>query len=350
MGQIFKNSKKQINIKRILIVGTGAIALRHYENIVKLNKNYEIDFFTRKKKLKTKKYQINSNLINNFKKAISTKYFAVIICNPSSHHLKFALPFAKNGSNLYIEKPISSDNINETIRLYKISKVNKITLHVGYNLLFLNSLNYLNKSIKEKKLGKIKIVKVDTGYYLPFWRQKDYKGTVSARKELGGGVLLELSHELNFLIHFFDLPKSIQANTGKISKLKLNVEDYANIFLKFKNKIICNCNLDFINKNYTRKLEIISDKGTFFWDFKKNIVKKTIFDDDTKKKNLKTMKFLKQDTYYLSMKYFLSLCKKKKPNSYLIKAINTLRLAIYAKKSAKMNKSIILRKKDFNIN
>ena len=52
MGEIFKNNKKEISLKRILIVGTGSIALRHYKNILKLNKNYEIDFFTKKKYLK----------------------------------------------------------------------------------------------------------------------------------------------------------------------------------------------------------------------------------------------------------------------------------------------------------
>ena len=213
----------------------------------------------------------------------------------------------------------------------------------------MNSLKHLNELIKKNKLGKIKIVKVDTGYYLPFWRKKDYKKTVSSRKELGGGVLLELSHELNYLIQLFDLPKSIQANIGKISELKLNVEDYANLFLKFKKGIVCSCNLDFINKNYTRKLEIISDKGNFIWDFKKNIIRKSIINLNSKNRNLKIIKFSKKDSYYLSIKYFLDLCEQKKSNPDIKNAINTLRLVIYAKKSALLNKSIMLRKKDFDI-
>ena len=125
MGQIFKNNKKQIYLKKILIVGTGAIALRHYKNILKIDKNYRIDFFTKKKKLKIRDYLTNSKLINNFKEVIQTKYYAVIICNPSSHHMKFAIPFAKKGSNLYIEKPISSENISETKRLFNLSKKKK---------------------------------------------------------------------------------------------------------------------------------------------------------------------------------------------------------------------------------
>lgn len=349
MGEIFKNNKKEISLKRILIVGTGSIALRHYKNILKLNKNYEIDFFTKKKYLKLNNRRIKSNLINNFKKVIRTKYFAIIICNPATYHLKFAIPFAKKGSNLYIEKPISSGNYKDVIKLYKLSHKNKITLQVGYNLLFLNSLKYLNRSIKLNKFGKIKIIKVDTGFYLPYWREKNYRKTVSARKELGGGVLLELSHELSLIIQLFGLPKIIQANICKISKLKLNVEDYANLFLRFKNNIVCNCNLDFINKNYTRKLEIISNKGSFFWDFKKNLIDESIVLTNGIKKKIKTIKFIKEDTYYLSIKYFLNLCKNNEPSANLINAINTLRLVLYAKKAAKLNKSITLKKKDFAI-
>ena len=193
MGQIFKNHKKQNFLKKILIVGTGEIAQRHYKNILKLNKNFQIDFFTRKKN--TKQKLKNTNFISNFKKAVNTNYFAAILCNPAPYHLKFAIPLAKNGTNLYIEKPITSDNIKDSISLLKLSKKKKITLQVGYNLLYLNSLKYLKNLIKKDRLGKIRIVKVNTGYYLPLWRQKNYRDTVSANKKLGGGVLLELSHE-----------------------------------------------------------------------------------------------------------------------------------------------------------
>ena len=127
------------------------------------------------------------------------------------------------------------------------------------------------------------------------------------------------------------------------------MEDYANLFLRFKNNIVCNCNLDFINKNYTRKLEIISNKGSFFWDFKKNLIDESIVLTNGIKKKIKTIKFIKEDTYYLSIKYFLNLCKNNEPSANLINAINTLRLVLYAKKAAKLNKSITLKKKDFAI-
>ena len=343
MGQIFKNHKKQNFLKKILIVGTGEIAQRHYKNILKLNKNFQIDFFTRKKN--TKQKLKNTNFISNFKKAVNTNYFAAILCNPAPYHLKFAIPLAKNGTNLYIEKPITSDNIKDSISLLKLSKKKKITLQVGYNLLYLNSLKYLKNLIKKDRLGKIRIVKVNTGYYLPLWRQKNYRDTVSANKKLGGGVLLELSHEFNYLIWLFGMPSYIFAQTGKISNLNIDVEDFANVLFKFKKNINSSCNLDFINKEYTRKLEIIADKVNITWDYKKN----TIIERSFSSNKIRKLKFKKTDTYSLSLIHFLNLCKNKKTSKDVIDAINTNRIVKYAKKSANLNKSMMLRKKDFSI-
>jgi len=349
MGQIYKNNKKQDFLKKILIVGTGEIAQRHYRNILKLNKKFQIDFFTRRKKKITNKKLKNINYINNFNKAVNTNYFAAILCNPAPYRLKFAIPLAKNGTNLYLEKPVSSGDIMDSIFLLKLCKKKKITLQVGYNLLYLNSLNYLKSLIIKKIFGKIKIVKVNAGYYLPFWRKKDYKNSVSSKKKLGGGVLLELSHEFNYLIWLFGLPSYIFANIGKISDLNVDVEDFANIIFKFKKDITSSCNLDFINKDYTRKLEIIADRGNIVWDYKNNTVIEKKFFLNSLKNKIKKTKFKKNDTYSQSLVNFLNLCKTKKVDKNVFNAINTNRIVNYAKKSAKLNKSIVLRKKDFSI-
>ena len=51
--------------------------------------------------------------------------------------------------------------------------------------------------VQDNILGNIYSIRCDVGQYLPNWRaDKNYSKSVSAKKDLGGGVLLELSHEL----------------------------------------------------------------------------------------------------------------------------------------------------------
>ena len=135
---------------------------------------------------------------------------------------------------------------------------------------------------------------------------------MSAKKNLGGGVLLELSHEISYLIWLLGLPNKIYAEIGKLSNLKIDTEDFANLILKFGNQISCSCNLDFLSKSYTRKLEFIAQKGNIYWDYKSNTIKEKFFLGNNKFSKNKKIKFKKNNTYFHSMKKFFLLCKNKK--------------------------------------
>ncbi len=348
MGQIFKNYKKQNFLKKILIVGSGEIAFRHYKNLLKLNEKFHIDLFLRKKNSQLEKKFKKANLIYSKAQLFKENYYASIICNPAPLHLEFAFQLVKKNTNMYIEKPISSEDYKKTVNLFRLCLKKKVTLQIGYNLLYLNSLNFLKKILKTNRLGKIYIVKSEAGYYLPFWRKKNYSQTVSANKKLGGGVITELSHEISYLLWLFGSPKSLYSKTKKLSDLKIDVEDYAKIIFSYKNNMISSCSLDFLNKSYTRKLEIIGKKTNIHWDYKKNKITQKIFNKKKLFRN-KIITFKKHDTYFDALKDFFYLCRVKKTNPLTVNAINTLKIIIEAKKSAIQNKSIILRNKKFSI-
>jgi predicted dehydrogenase len=187
-------------IKRVLIVGYGSIGRRHFRLARKLLPNAKI--LVLKRKITKKKNQNIDLCVNNLRDAIKFKPQIAVIANPASHHLKSAYPLAKLGVHLIIEKPLSSSNTN-ILKLIKICELKKNILMVGYNLRFLKSLikfrNILNKDI----IGKVLSIRSEVGSFLPSWRTgSDYKKSVSASKKLGGGVLLELSHDIG---KFFNL-------------------------------------------------------------------------------------------------------------------------------------------------
>ena len=112
----------------------------------------------------------------------------------------------------------------------------KSTLMVGYNLRYMKSLIKFREILSKKKIGKILSVRSEVGSYLPSWRKDtDYKKSVSAKKKLGGGVLLELSHDIDYLFWLFGKVEWVSATIYKQSNLKIDTEDTAIITLGFLN-------------------------------------------------------------------------------------------------------------------
>ena len=143
---------------------------------------------------------------------------------------------------------------------------------IGYNLRFFSSLKYFRQLILDNYAGKVLLVHAEYGRYLPSWRpNQNYKSSVSARRDLGGGVLLELSHELDYLRWIFGEISWLKATTNIQSNLVLDVEDSANMFFGFKpslggGQLIGTLSIDFIRHDPTRKCIAIGEKGTLCWD------------------------------------------------------------------------------------
>jgi hypothetical protein len=120
--------------------------------------------------------------------------------------------------------------------------------------------------IEERRVGRILSLRVDVGQYLPDWRpQADYRRQVSANRALGGGVLLELSHELdyvNWLFGRFDRVFCVTANSGQ---LEIDVEDNVDILLS-RDGLTAQIHLDFLQRRASRSCKVIGSSGTLHWD------------------------------------------------------------------------------------
>ena len=260
-------------IDKILIVGYGNIAIRHSLILKKLIKKVNIKF------LRSKKINNNTNnFLFDYSSAIKYAPDLIIIANPSSIHVETCLKFIDLKPIFFIEKPIS-DNIQKAKSFINLCNKKNITVTVGYNLRFCNSLIFFKKKIEKDFKDNICLILSETGYDLKNWRKKtNYQKTVSAQKKLGGGVMLELSHEIDYLRWIFGEIKKIDLFKQKFSKLKIDVEDYASLRIFFKKnaystKLFANVNLDFIRSDKIRQLTVISDGKTLKWDGVNGLVK-----------------------------------------------------------------------------
>ena len=253
-------------LSRILIVGMGSIGKRYISIISELYPEISIALLRHQKCSDQFSMTGVDYCVSSIDDALEFKPHAAIIANPASHHLDTAIPLANAGVHLLIEKPISitSEGLD---KLINICSDNDVTLMTGYNLRFLPSLQAFRGYLNEKKVGKVLSVRAEVGQYLPNWRvDSDYRNTVSAQKILGGGVLLELSHEIDYLQWLFGRVNKIEyTKIKKISNLKIKSEDIAQVIGKIKN-INFYLNLTYFSKFEERRIIIDSKKETIIGD------------------------------------------------------------------------------------
>jgi predicted dehydrogenase len=257
-----------VSIKNILIVGLGSIGLRHLRIARETFPGSRIAILRHQE---TKEIPKGANEV--FFALSDVMQFnpqIAIVCGPASTHIETSLALVQAGVHVLVEKPISNTHKGLEELNHEAVK-NNCVLMVGYNLRFLSSLNKFKNLIDDNFIGNLYSVRSEVGQYLPSWRDKDYRKTVSAQKILGGGVLLELSHELDYLRWIFGDVEFVQAQLSKQSMLNIDVEDNANILITFKNNhkntnLVASLSLDFIRHDRVRMCHVIGEKGSLRWN------------------------------------------------------------------------------------
>ena len=250
-----------------LVVGTGSISERHISNLRLLFPKSKIGNISASgKSLKRRNKNVDFFYTSVKEASLKTTKFA-IIASPASLHLDNAKYFLKKNIPTLIEKPITSDFKKLNVFLKKFKGKQNI-IDVGYNFRFNKALRFFKKTILEKKkIGKILSINVNVGQHLSLWRKNtNYKHTVSARDSLGGGVLRELSHELDYITWIFGKFDKVFCKTFNQSILKVDVEESIDAIFFSKSGLNLNLHMDFLNSKKTRYCRVIGEKGTLILD------------------------------------------------------------------------------------
>lgn len=255
----------------LAVVGMGSIAKRHIRNLRGLHptaKIYSVSASGRNLELPE-----HADEILVLDDLISHKPDYVIIASPAPYHVEVAKKLIVNNINVLIEKPLAQ-NSEDCIALQETLKDHSGTsVAVGYCLRFLPSSQVVKDFLDCGSLGTVYNIRSTVGQYLPDWRtDKDFKESVSASKSLGGGALLELSHELDYLYWLMG-SLSLQYSSLRTTKeLGLEVEDIADLVLVTEDNVLISLHLDFIQKSAQRTCEIIGQNGRLEWDLISNSV------------------------------------------------------------------------------
>ena len=319
---------------KFLIVGLGSIGRRHMRNLLALGQRDIILYRTQRSTLPDDDltaYPTETNL----EKALSQKPDAVVVSNPTSLHLEVAIPAALAGCHLLLEKPISHtmDRIDELRKSVKIGGGNVL---VGYQFRFHPDVHKVKELLMEEAIGRPLSVRAHWGEYLPGWHPwEDYRQGYSARTDLGGGVVLTLSHPLDYLRWLFGEVNEVWAFSGNLGELGVDVEDSAEIGVKFSNGVIGSIHLDYLQQPPNHYLEIIGTDGTIHWDYSGGGV--SLFRSQEKAwQNLSVQgAYERNDMFLAEMSHFLDLVDGQgKSRCSLGDGIKAMEIALAAKRSA----------------
>jgi len=330
---------------KFLVIGYGSIGKRHARNIKFLGHDAIILRHSRNTTNKDgfDEYYSYEEVLKSV-----DSIDAAIVCSPTSCHLSDVTILVDNNIPFLLEKPPTVD-YQSCLEMIKFLTQREFSRYdIGFNLRFCPALKFTKEYLSN--LGHIYSARVSAGYYLPDWRENiDYRTTSSARKELGGGVHIELIHEIDYIIWFFGIPEKVFGYINRISILEISTEDICVAVFQYGDGSVVELHLDYLSQKNLRGYQIIAENGTMEWDFIEGKVKLFV----RGQKRPEELLSLDEDydfneTYIEELENFIGVVSRKKSRNINIQdAVDSMKVLEAIKLSSEKGKWIHI-KEDFN--
>ena len=289
--------------KHIGLIGLGSIAKKHLHIIKQINPNITTTVLRRSSSKQTTPIKNVDYIVYSMEDFLKQPLDGAIICTPACNHIQEANCLLANNIPVMVEKPLATD-YSEALNLSQLD-----TVLVAYVLRYHPAFLKFKMCLEQLNLGKLLAIDIEAGSYLPEWRpDQDYKSSVSANKALGGGVLLELSHELDYMLACFGEVSVTYAELRNSQTLDIQVEDQ--VFLNFskQDKTPIRMNLDFCRRKAKRCCVIYAQHGTLSLDFLSSTV---CWEEAGKEPVIYTCSTSPLDMYTNQMLHFIDYIDKK---------------------------------------
>ncbi len=269
---------------RVGIIGLGSIARKHIAALRSIDPGVSICALRHSHDAKQEEGVEN---VFSYDALKAKEPDFIIVSNPTACHHKAIDRLADQPMPLFIEKPLQ-DNLLPPPDV-------KAHSYVACNLRFLDCLLYLKTEIAGQRINEVNSY---CGSYLPEWRPgTDWRASYSADAGLGGGVHIDLIHEIDYLWWLFGKPEKVKHTFRSVSSLDIPACDYANYMMEYPEFAI-SVMLNYYRRDYKRTLEVLTDADTWLVDLACNSVKKN---GEVIYKSEQTF----VDTYMAQMRYFI---------------------------------------------
>lgn len=295
----------------ILLCGLGSIGQYHAKL---LREHFDHNLFALRTYKGQKDYNFDLPELRSWEDVDQHEFDIAFITNPTDLHIPYALECASRGMHLFVEKPIGC-SIDGLDKLLELVERNSLASYVAYPLRFHPVLRELKALLENKRILHARIICTS---YLPDWRPgQNYLKNYSAFKEKGGGVILDLSHEIDYAYYLFGDIKSIGGMQGKLSDVTVDSEDYADVVI-FHESVVTSIHLNYFSRNPQRIVEV--ELGDFY--IKADLINNRISFIGKGDRWTKEFTVTKDDIYLLQLNYFLENISNPRMDNNLFEASN----------------------------
>jgi predicted dehydrogenase len=242
---------------KVAILGLGSAGRRHAQNALELG--HEVLGFDPEADEAPGIERVDSM------DSVIAKADAVVVASPSSLHAEQALAAISAGKPTLVEKPLAV-NVDDARRVVAAARDHGVICGVAMNLRFHRGILGLRELLPE--LGTLRLARSSFGYDLRLWQPgTDYRGSYSARAALGGGILLDAIHELDYLLWLLGPVASVSAELDQVSDLEIDVEDTALLAVRFESGALGAFDLNFVEPAYRRECLLVGSDAMASWDW-----------------------------------------------------------------------------------
>jgi predicted dehydrogenase len=329
---------------RFLVMGCGSIGKRHIANLLAAGVGEVIGFEVRADRAKEVHATFGVEVVTDLDAAFARRPSVAFVTAPTSLHVALALQAAERGCHLFIEKPLAH-NREGVEKLLGLARQNNLVTLVGCNMRFHPGLRAVKRLLEERAVGLVTAAFIEVGQYLADWHPyEDYRQGYSARKDLGGGVILDAIHEIDYARWLLGPVTTVCCFAGHLSNLEIETEDTAALLLRFASGVIGEVHLDYVQRAHSRTCQVIGDEGTVRWDYSAGEVR--VYSERTKgwKTIANPAGWQPNQMYVDELAHFLRcLAGEEKSTLDVFDAARVLDVALAARNSAETNQVVNFR-------
>ncbi len=284
-----------------LIIGAGSIGERYIRNLWALG--YKNIVVLRTRSLPFRDIgDASVTVVTSWKEVEQLKPIVAFVCNPTAMHLKSAMECAGRGIHVLVEKPLSHTVEGFDLLAQKVRDKN-ILVHVGYMMRHHPLLKNVYEMVTSKPYGKLLQLQSYWGEYLPDWHPwEDYRTSYAAKRELGGGAALTLSHDLDLACWIAGGKLTEYKRVFNLSSpLEVDVESGADFLLQYDTGVVANVHLNFFQRSKERWYKYVFEDAVIFIDFFKS---EMIIRDAAGERSERLEHFDRNDLFIEQIQYF----------------------------------------------
>ena len=237
---------------KILIVGLGSVGRRHLRNLVALGETDLVLLRSGKSTLPEEELH-GFPVVTDMDAALRLQPRAAIIATPTALHLQSAIPLARAGCHLLLEKPVSH-SMESITDLQDAVRQGGGQVVVAFQYRHHPGLLAIRRWLEDGAIGRPLVAHAHYGDYLPGWHPwEDYRQSYSSRADLGGGAVMTLCHPLDYLLWLLGDVTHVTGATAAGAGMGIDVEDRAEAALEFANGVLGGVHLNYVQRPFSTR-------------------------------------------------------------------------------------------------